>query len=356
MERHLKFSLVFKIVSVFLFAAFLAGCGLVEGDGRHLQPLSSVVEGQLRNMGSSKGEAMLLRIYKEESALEVWKRVEGGTYKYFKTYEICNWSGELGPKIKEGDRQAPEGFYSITPGLMNPNSNYYLAFNTGYPNKFDRAYGRTGSDLMVHGDCSSRGCYAMTDDQIAEIYALGREAFRGGQRTFDLQIFPFRMTVANLTKHHKSPHIDFWRNLKEGYDAFEISKQASKWDVCEKRYVFNAKGGPLNARGRCPAASSKPELMAKVKARQIADEAEFKLAVAKLDDKDAKRAADKVSRAEAQLAMQERTEAVNAVVNERTEAISDAVGGFFSNLFGGGGEATPSSVVAPVPAARNKRG
>lgn len=346
-----------KIAGFLLGATMLAGCGLIEGDGRHLQPLSSVVEGQLRSMGSGPGEAMMMRIYKDESALEVWKRVKGGTYKYFKTYEICNWSGELGPKIKEGDRQAPEGFYAITPGLMNPNSSYYLAFNTGYPNKFDRAHGRTGSDLMVHGDCSSRGCYAMTDDQIAEIYSLGREAFKGGQRTFDMQIFPFRMTAENLAKHRNSPHIDFWRNLKVGYDAFEISKRVPKWDVCEGRYIFNAKGGPLRAHGACPTGSTDPVLMAEVAAKQVVDFGKFEVAAASYAAKDAKKekaAADKVAH-DAVLA--ERGEALDKAINERQEAISDAVGGFFSGLFGGDNEgASPNAkVVAPEPASRIPR-
>lgn len=358
MEHNLKLSLIFKPALVFVCATYLAACGLVEGDGRHLQPLSSTVEGQLRTMGSSPGEAMMIRIYKAESALEVWKKVRGGTYKYFKTYEICNWSGDLGPKFKEGDRQAPEGFYSITPGLMNPNSNYYLAFNTGFPNKFDRVHGRTGSDLMVHGDCSSRGCYAMTDEQIAEIYALGREAFKGGQRTFELQIFPFRMTAANLAKHHDSPHIDFWWNLKEGYDAFEISKQVPKWDVCERRYIFNHKGGRLNAAGACPTEFTNPQLMAQVAEKQIADRAEFKVAAANAQSRAERDAAAKVAEAERAAALAERTAAVNEAVNERAEGISNAVGGFFSGLFGGGGEQAPAgntntNVIAPVPATRS---
>ena len=151
-----------------------------------------------------------------------------GGYKLFKTYEICAWSGELGPKVKEGDRQSPEGFYTITPGLMNPNSNYYLAFNTGFPNKFDRAYGRTGSDLMVHGDCSSRGCYSMTDESIAEIYALARETFKGGNASFQLQIFPFRMTPRNLAMHADDPNMSFWKNIKEGYDRFELARPTAQ--------------------------------------------------------------------------------------------------------------------------------
>lgn len=356
MEQNLKFSHFFKPAIAFACATYLSACGLVEGDGRHLQPLSSVVEGQLRNIGSAPGEAMMIRIYKEESALEVWKKVRGGTYKYFKTYEICNWSGELGPKFKEGDRQAPEGFYSITPGLMNPNSNYYLAFNTGFPNKFDRVHGRTGSDLMVHGDCSSRGCYAMTDEQIAEIYALGREAFKGGQRTFELQIFPFRMTAANLAKHHDSPHIDFWWNLKEGYDAFEISKQVPKWDVCEKRYIFNAKGSRLDAAGICPTESTHPQLMAEVKAKQVADRATFQVAAANAQSRSERDAAAKVAEAERAAALAARTEAVNAAVNERAEGIGEAVSGFFGGLFGGGDSAPTgnnNNVVAPVPVTRS---
>src|SRR5262245_19202494 len=123
---------------------------------------------------------------------------------------------------------------------MNPKSQYYLAFNIGYPNAFDRAHGRTGAELMVHGDCSSRGCYSMTDEQILEIYSLGRESFFGGQRSFQVQAYPFRMTAINFAKHRNNPNIPFWRMLKVGNDHFEITRQQPKVDVCEKRYVFNA--------------------------------------------------------------------------------------------------------------------
>jgi murein L,D-transpeptidase YafK len=347
---------VLRILAFVLVAGVLGSCGLVEGDGRHLQPLPSAVEGQLRGMGSSPGAAMLIRIYKNESALEVWKQVNGGAYKFFKTYEICNWSGELGPKFKEGDRQAPEGFYSITPGLMNPKSNYYLAFNTGFPNKFDRVHGRTGSQLMVHGDCSSRGCYAMTDEQIAEIYALGREAFKGGQRTFELQIFPFRMTAENLAKHHDSPHLEFWRNLKEGYDAFEISKRVPKWDVCEKRYVFNAAGGPLNAAGVCPQESTTPQLMAEVKAKQVADLAVFEARAKDYRGREERKIAAAKAEAERVEKLKERTEKMNAAVKEQQKAVAETFGGFFSKIFGGDAEdAAPSDVKAPTPATRPAR-
>ena len=120
----------------------LGACsGIKPGNAKAMQPLKEATVSKLKSMGSAPGKGMLIRIFKQSSELEVWKETAQG-YKLFKTYEICAWSGDLGPKIKEGDRQSPEGFYTITPGLMNPNSNYYLAFNTGFPNKFDRAYGR----------------------------------------------------------------------------------------------------------------------------------------------------------------------------------------------------------------------
>ncbi len=243
-------------------AVALAGCNPedVTPTGRSLAPLSDKMVSEIEAKQMDKGSPILARLFKEESELEIWKQNQDGQFALLKTYPICRWSGDLGPKIKEGDRQAPEGFYTITPGQMNPNSNYYLAFNTGYPNAFDRAWGRTGSELMVHGDCSSRGCYAMTDAQIQEIYALARESFYGGQKQFQFQAFPFRMTALNMAKHRNNPNFAFWKEIKEGYDDFEATHQEPKVAVCEKRYVFDA-AAPENAaqplkfdpRGKCPA-------------------------------------------------------------------------------------------------------
>ena len=143
---------------------------------------------------------------------------------------------------------------------MNPNSNYYLAFNTGFPNAYDRSMGYTGSELMVHGDCSSRGCYAMTDEQIQEIYALARESFFGGQKSFQLQAYPFRMTALNMAKHRNNPNFAFWKMLKEGYDHFDATHQEPKVAVCERHYVFDpaapdnsTKPLSFNPKGTCPA-------------------------------------------------------------------------------------------------------
>ena len=221
-------------------AIALAGCGGAPTISRDMQPLSERVLAELKAKRMEKDSPILMRIFKEESELEVWKQDDSGRFALFRSYPICRFSGELGPKIKTGDRQAPEGFYTITPGLMNPNSSQYLAINTGFPNAYDRANGRTGSFLMIHGGCSSAGCYAMTDEQMAEIYALAREAFFGGQASFQLQAYPFRMTPLNLARHRDSPHMAFWRMLKEGHDHFEVTHLQPRIGVCEKRYIFEA--------------------------------------------------------------------------------------------------------------------
>ena len=234
-----------------------------------------------------KASPILLRIFKEESELEVWKQDTTGRFKILKVYPICRWSGDLGPKMHEGDRQAPEGFYTITPELMNPNSNYYLAINTGFPNTFDKANDRDGSFLMIHGDCASIGCYAMTDEQIGEIYSLAREAFLGGQQSFQVQAYPFRLTPANLARHRTNPHMAFWKMLKIGSDHFEATHLEPKVDVCNRRYVFDAQPSPASSKplvfdpsGECPAFVVNPKIARPALERQHADEAEYAQLVA----------------------------------------------------------------------------
>jgi murein L,D-transpeptidase YafK len=261
-------------------AAALAGCNTdiasVTSE-RALRPLSSELAAEMEKKNMPKESPILVRIFKEESELEVWKEDANGQFALLKTYPICRWSGELGPKVKEGDRQAPEGFYAITPGQMNPNSNYYLAFNLGFPNAFDRANDRSGAFLMVHGDCSSAGCYAMTDEQIQEIYTLGRDAFLGGQKSFQVQAYPFHMTPTNLAKHRNNPAMAFWRNIKEGNDHFMVSRAEPKVDVCEKHYVFDAEApaGSFHGKEKCPPYTVKPALASAVKQKEQRDEAEF---------------------------------------------------------------------------------
>lgn len=235
----------------------LAGCqGSVFDDAslKAEKPLPQKIINKMKAKGMTRTSPVMVRIFKEEGVLEVWKQKNNGRYDMISSYEICKWSGKLGPKFVEGDRQAPEGFYTVRPSQMNPNSQYYLAFNIGFPNAYDRAHGRTGQHLMVHGACSSAGCYSMTDEQVSEIYAFGRDAFLGGQREFQIQAFPFRMTAANMARYRNDPNYEFWKMLKQGYDAFEVSKVPPKVDVCEKRYVFNnnaiQSGSPATA--ACP--------------------------------------------------------------------------------------------------------
>jgi murein L,D-transpeptidase YafK len=185
------------------------------------------------------GEPVFIRVFKEESQLELWMRNDKG-WKLFQTYEICRWSGGLGPKLRTGDKQAPEGFYRVTESQLNPNSRRYRAFNLGFPNEFDRALGRTGSYLMVHGGCTSVGCYAMTDAQVDDIYRLVEAAIAHGQEAVDVHAFPFRMTQANMARHAGSPWIAFWRDLERGYDLFEETREVPVAAVRDGRYVVLA--------------------------------------------------------------------------------------------------------------------
>jgi len=269
------------MTGVIAAAAALAGCETDVANvasARALRPLSAQMVAEIEKKNMPKESPILVRIFKEESELEVWKQDADGQFALLKTYPICRWSGELGPKVKEGDRQAPEGFYPITPGQMNPNSNYYLAFNLGFPNAFDRANDRNGAFLMVHGDCSSAGCYAMTDEQIQEIYALGRDSFLGGQKSFQVQAYPFRMTALNMAKHRNNPNMPFWRMIKEGNDHFMVTKAEPKVDVCEKRYVFNAEPAPgtsFRAKDKCPTFSVPVEIASAVKEKSDKDERDY---------------------------------------------------------------------------------
>ena len=260
----------------------LAGCnaeqmGMVGEKATRPIPEKLLADIEAKNM--DKGSPMVIRVFKQESELEVWKQDRTGRMALLKTYPICRWTGDLGPKVKEGDRQAPEGFYSIGPGQMNPNSGYYLSFNTGFPNAYDRAWGRTGAQLMVHGDCSSRGCYAMTDEQISEIYSLGRESFFGGQTAFQFQAYPFRMNPTNMARHRANPNMAFWKMLKEGNDAFEVTKQEVKVNFCEKKYVFDAERAPgatrdpvFNASAKCPPYAVPEDVAQAIQDKQRDDE------------------------------------------------------------------------------------
>ncbi len=312
---------------------------------RAVQPLKDSLVHALADIGSSPGAPMMIRIFKQSSEFEVWKATTAtGEFKLLKTYKICAWSGVLGPKITEGDMQAPEGFYMITPALMNPNSNYYLAFNTGFPNKFDTAWGRTGANLMVHGDVLV-GRLLLDDGRI------GERDLRAGARNLRRRQFchpDADLPVPDDAAQSRAGRTTIptcrsgWTSRK-ATTASSSARRRPRWDVCDKKYVFDLSspdGSALDATGACPARSNDP-LAAQLATREAANATAYGTEVAQLETQDAKLAADKQNAA-----------ATLAAEKSRGQSI----GGFFSGIFGGGNAqgtapASPpdTTIVAPTP-------
>ena len=223
------------------------------------QPLAGTpdlarLDQRLAAQGVKLGEPVMLRLFKLESELEMWVEKDG-RFVRFATYPICLWSGRLGPKLKEGDRQAPEGFYTVASEQLNPNSRWHRAFNLGFPNVFDKSKGRYGSFIMVHGGCSSIGCYAMTDPVVDEIWRFVTAALDAGQERVPVHVFPFRLTDGNLKSRKSSQWAGFWGDLKKGYDLFERTRLPPVVSLCNGRYAF-APGSPTTVGSaveeRCP--------------------------------------------------------------------------------------------------------
>jgi len=194
----------------------------------------------LEAAGLRLGDAAMLRIFKREKRLELWMAPEDGPFRLFRSYPIAAFSGGEGPKLAEGDRQAPEGFYRVGRGQLNPRSRHHRAFNLGFPNACDRQLGRTGSLLMVHGGSSSAGCYAMTDAKIDEIYRVVEAALHAGRAAVDVHAFPFRFSEAALAAAAGSPWSGFWRNLAEGDALFLASGQPPPVAARDGTYRFGA--------------------------------------------------------------------------------------------------------------------
>ena len=198
----------------------------------------SGVRNEMMNQNLQIGDPTFIRIFKEEKILETWiQNTETGRYAPYKQYKICKHSGDLGPKLREGDGQAPEGFYQIDADQLNPWSEFHLSFNLGFPNKYDRAHKRTGSNLMVHGGCKSTGCYAITDKSMEEVYLLTEAAIFNGHKV-PVHIFPFKMTQQNMARHSASGWSFYWENLKQGYDIFELTKIPPYPRYRDYKYVF----------------------------------------------------------------------------------------------------------------------
>ncbi len=214
------------------------------------------LDARLAAGGFKRGAPVFMRIFKSDMTAELWMK-RGDRFALFASYPVCYWSGQLGPKLQTGDRQAPEGFYTISRGQLNPNSRWYRSFDLGFPNLFDRAHGRTGAFLMVHGGCSSVGCYAMTNAVVDEIWGLITAAMDAGQDRFAVQVFPFRLTEARLDAYRNHPWASFWRELKPGYDAFEATRLPPEVSVCKGKYAVRPATAPSAdapvLRNDCPA-------------------------------------------------------------------------------------------------------
>ncbi|MGI9384839.1 MAG: L,D-transpeptidase family protein [Methyloligellaceae bacterium] len=245
-------------IAVLCLAAGLAAAGLLYLDRNGFSdravsagPDLTRLERQLEARGVALGAPVFMRLFKSSSKLELWLR-KGPRYIRFASYRICRWSGRLGPKLREGDGQGPEGFYTVALRQLNPNSRWHRSFNLDFPNALDRANGRTGSYVTIRGGCKSRGGYAMTDRVMDEIWHLASAALAAGQARIHVHIFPFRMTDRNL-RRHAGKWRGFWSGLKRGYDIFESSQVPPNVSVCRRRYVLQPGAeGDTRIRVRCP--------------------------------------------------------------------------------------------------------
>ncbi|WNZ55818.1 murein L,D-transpeptidase family protein [Microbulbifer sp. MKSA007] len=235
-----------KVASTFIFLLCVVSSCLqaevIPTSVRAKTSISSVEEElkqELSEKGLKYGAPIFIRIFKNPGILEVWIESDNNLYSKFKSYDICTFSGDLGPKLREGDLQSPEGFYFVNASRLNPWSQYHLSFNLGYPNQYDRHHGRTGSALMIHGDCVSIGCFAMTNPFINEIYALTASAIESGQRIVRVHSFPFPLENEILSQYKDNQWHSFWLNLKEGYDYFNKYRRPPNVEVVEGLYTFN---------------------------------------------------------------------------------------------------------------------
>lgn len=215
---------------------------------------------RLAEKGIKPGSPVLLRAFKSESEFEVWFRKDD-KFVLFATYPVCNWSGTLGPKLREGDKQTPEGFYTVTKAQIRHIGRWPRSLNLGFPNEFDKSLARSGSNILVHGGCSSVGCFAMTNAVIEEIYSFVEHALNSGQTFVPVHVYPFRMTAENLETQKASSWYPFWSEMKVVYDTFERTRLAPRIGVCDGKYVVQdaapgegAEPSPLGVCGATAAA------------------------------------------------------------------------------------------------------
>jgi len=197
--------------------------------------------GELASAGLEPGDPLFLRAFKEESELEIWmKPASEPHYLLFKVHRLVAAAGRSGPKLREGDGQAPEGFYTFGPEALRPETRHHLGIDLGFPNAYDRQRGRTGSDLLIHGGSLAGGSYALPPAAMDEVYALADAAFRAGEEEVAVHLFPFRLVDARMDKVWSNPSrwTEEWVNLKEGYDFFENVRLPPRIGLDGDRYEF----------------------------------------------------------------------------------------------------------------------
>lgn len=206
---------------------------------------------ELVQQGFRPGDPVYFRIFKQtqgpekgltgigHAQLEAWMLPKGAQeYRLFKTYPIVAWGGALGPKLKEGDGQSPEGFYSIVPEALNPLSQFHLSMNLGFPNPYDKNLERTGSFVMIHGGSQSGGCFVFSFPDDEELYVLAEAALMRCAGEVPVAVFPFPLSESHLKQSADLPWVSFWENLAEGYRLFEGLHRPPKVGVSEGRYLF----------------------------------------------------------------------------------------------------------------------
>ena len=258
MKKDKQLHLNAKIICIHLFIFIIGWSADLKEIRSRVIPKLKI---ELNKKDLSIESQVFVRIFKQDKKLELWIKKDK-TFEIFKMYPICEYSGELGPKIKNGDRQAPEGIYKIKKNLLNPNSKLHLGINIGYPNEYDRYYKRNGSAIMIHGGCVSVGCYAMTDSLIEEIYVIFEESLKHNKYV-SVHIYPFELTSKNIDNHNNyidtsfigsllafiqnSPKykynefIPFWKELKAAYDFFEENKILPSIQIINGHYVISSK-------------------------------------------------------------------------------------------------------------------
>jgi murein L,D-transpeptidase YafK len=211
-------------------------------NGNSVEAVNNSLAAKFEEKGLTLGSPVFLRVYKQTSEMELWVQ-QGPRYIHFKTFGICRWSGGLGPKMYEGDRQSPEGLYHITTADLIVNPRWDRAMNINYPNSFDVVNGRSGSGILIHGKCGSIGCFAIQDQNVEEVYGAVRAALFSGQAEIPVLALPFRFASVAPSVRDTLQLNEFWSDLRRADLLFERDRLPPTAWICDGRYYFADRRG-----------------------------------------------------------------------------------------------------------------